>query len=146
MLVVILEWTSFLLGNGGNDKFLFLSFTECVWAYEPCVWKLLWITVCFSLGPACWLWDYLRRSGQVGGAFRVQRCHFIVVTSVLGDCLCPGWFPAAPQWRCGQRLHRLHCSLALCSALPGCRGWQWVFPTWPPLVRLKTGIMWYTAE
>jgi NAD+ synthase (glutamine-hydrolysing) len=26
------------------------------------------INIFYSLGPACWLWDYLRRSGQ-GGYF-----------------------------------------------------------------------------
>lgn len=57
------------------------------------------------------------------------------------DHLCPGWFPAASQWRCGQRLHRLHCSLALCSALPDCRRWQWVFST-----SSKTWVMWCIVE
>lgn len=41
------------------------------------------ITVCYSLGPACWLWDYLRRSGQVGGAFCVELLSFSVNHSVI---------------------------------------------------------------
>lgn len=32
----------------------------------------------FSLGPACWLWDYLRRSKQVKTAFCSYHAHLLL--------------------------------------------------------------------
>lgn len=35
----------------------------------------------FSLGPACWLWDYLRRSKMVS---KIYMMHVHVKTIVMG--------------------------------------------------------------
>ncbi|XP_019735406.1 glutamine-dependent NAD(+) synthetase isoform X3 [Hippocampus comes] len=38
----------------------------CLPIYQPITWNLHTPEEEISLGPACWLWDYLRRSGQAG--------------------------------------------------------------------------------
>ncbi|XP_061671528.1 glutamine-dependent NAD(+) synthetase isoform X1 [Syngnathoides biaculeatus] len=38
----------------------------CLPTYQPITWHLHTPEEEISLGPACWLWDYLRRSGQAG--------------------------------------------------------------------------------
>ncbi|XP_077375457.1 glutamine-dependent NAD(+) synthetase [Festucalex cinctus] len=38
----------------------------CLPTYQPITWHLHTPEEEISLGPACWLWDYLRRSGQGG--------------------------------------------------------------------------------
>ncbi|XP_057696244.1 glutamine-dependent NAD(+) synthetase-like isoform X2 [Corythoichthys intestinalis] len=38
----------------------------CLPTYQPMTWHLHSPEEEISLGPACWLWDYLRRSGQAG--------------------------------------------------------------------------------
>lgn len=79
-----------------------------------------------ALGPACWLWDYLRRSGQ-GGFFLplsggvdsssvasivFSMCHLVVNAIQRGDCrvlsdvrriVCDGeYVPVKPQELCGR--------------------------------------------
>ncbi|XP_052901213.1 glutamine-dependent NAD(+) synthetase isoform X2 [Anopheles moucheti] len=81
-----------------------------------------------ALGPACWLWDYLRRSGQ-GGFFLplsggvdssstaiivYSMCRLVVEAieqgdrQVRDDCrkilAIPGYLPANPQDLCGRLL------------------------------------------
>ena len=48
---------------------------------QKCIEKLL-TAVLLSLGPACWLWDYLRRSGQVR-RLREKKAAALCVMCVL---------------------------------------------------------------
>ena len=55
--------------SAGNDFFL-----PC---HSPIEWRFLTPEEEILFGPACWLWDYLRRSGQ-GGAIQWENTPEIV--------------------------------------------------------------------
>ena len=71
-----------------------------------------------SLGPACWLWDYLRRSGQAGfflplsgGRFEAVRWYLYVESWFGGGTLCSDYV-----WYSEEG-----CTHTLCESL---RSWE----------------------
>nr|CAD7569878.1 unnamed protein product [Timema californicum] len=97
-------------------------------SYEPIEWNYHSPEQEIALGPACWLWDYLRRSGQ-GGFFLplsggvdsssvasivFSMCHLVVNSVQKGDSqvlsdvrkiVCdPDYIPRDPQELCNRLL------------------------------------------
>ncbi|XKL66570.1 hypothetical protein PGB90_009990 [Kerria lacca] len=82
-----------------SDFFLSSSITDILPETNPQIWNYYTPEEEIALGPACWLWDYLRRSGQ-GGFFLplsggidsssvacivFSMCHLIVQACSDGD-------------------------------------------------------------
>ncbi|KAG7268567.1 hypothetical protein CRUP_036324 [Coryphaenoides rupestris] len=73
--------------------------------HQPITWQFHTPEEEISLGPACWLWDYLRRSGQAGfllplsGGVDSSSTACIVYSMVLGD---PSYHPQGPRELCGR--------------------------------------------
>nr|XP_023675539.1 glutamine-dependent NAD(+) synthetase isoform X1 [Paramormyrops kingsleyae] len=103
-------------------------------SYEPLEWQFHSVEEEISLGPACWLWDYLRRSGQAGfllplsggvdsssvACIVYSMCHQICqavsngsiqvlqdVRQVLGDLT---YTPEDPRELCGRMLTTCYMS------------------------------------
>ncbi|KAF3181757.1 glutamine-dependent NAD(+) synthetase [Orbilia oligospora] len=89
-----------------------------------------------AVGPACWLWDYLRRAGMNGFLCPLSggidscstaivvyvMCHLVIDAIKSGDCgvindvqkMCattdrsPDWLPATPNELCNNILHTVY--------------------------------------
>ncbi|KAH7061757.1 NAD+ synthetase [Paraphoma chrysanthemicola] len=112
----------------GNDLY-----SNCVGRIEPIIHPT---NVEIALGPACWLWDYLRRSNAVGflvplsggidscstATITFSMCRMVVDAVTNGNARvesemqrivgASGWLPKTPQELCHRILHTVYMGVS----------------------------------